>query len=163
MRPKFRILFLCTRNADRSIFAENFLRALAGKSFEIYSGGDKPAGEVHPLVPQILREVFKIDPTGAVSKSWQGFVDFHFDFVITVCDDAREACRVFPGGPVTAHWNFIDPERFRDTPGGKYQRYLQTAFQIRRRIELFASIPLEKLDHLQRELHARKDTSNPAA
>lgn len=163
MRPKFRILFLCTRNADRSIFAEYLLRAMAEDSFEVYSGGENPAGEVHPLVLKILLEVFKIDPAGAASKSWHGFADIHFDFVITVCDNARENCPVFPGEPVTAHWSFTDPERFRDSPEEKYQRYLQTAFQIRRRIELFTSIPMEKLDRLQRELHARKDVTTPAA
>ena len=155
MRPRFRVLFLCTRNADRSIFAEFLLRAIGGESFEVYSGGGNPAGEVHPLVLQILKDVFQIDPSGAASKSWREFAGIHFDFVITVCDDAREACLVFPGEPVTAHWSFEDPERFRDNPQEKHDRYVQTAFQVKRRIELFTSIPMEKLDHLQRELHAR--------
>ena len=155
MHQKFRVLFLCTRNTDRSILAEYLLRAIGGEAFEVASGGGNPGGEVHPQVLKILRDVFKIDPVGAVSKSWQDFAGQHFDFIITVCDDARESCPVFPGEPVTAHWSFQDPERFRDTPQEKYDRYLQTAFQIKRRVELFTSIPLEKLDHLQRELHAR--------
>ncbi|MFZ4680935.1 MAG: arsenate reductase ArsC [Terrimicrobiaceae bacterium] len=157
MHPRFRVLFLCTRNADRSILAEFFLRSLGGETFDVSSGGGNPAGEVHPLVLKILPEVFKIDPAGAASKSWHDFDGQHFDFIITVCDDAREACPVFPGEPVTAHWSFPDPERFRDSPEEKYNRYLQTAFQIRRRVELFAGIPLEKLDRLQRELHARAE------
>ena len=91
MRPKFRVLFLCTRNSDRSILAEYFLRSMGGDRFEVYSGGEAPKGEVHPFVLKILRENFKIDAAGAVSKSWHDFTDIHFDFVITVCDDARRA------------------------------------------------------------------------
>jgi arsenate reductase len=155
MRPKFRLLFLCTRNADRSIFAEYFLRSQAGDRFEVYSAGEAPLGTVNPQVTKILREDFRIDAAGAASKSWHDLADIHFDFVITVCDDAREHCPVFPGEPVTAHWSFPDPERFRDTPEERHHRLVQTAFQIKRRVDLFASLPLEKLDRLQRELHAR--------
>lgn len=71
MRPKFRVLFLCTRNSDRSILAEYFLRSMGGDRFEAYSGG-----EVHPFVLKILRENFKIDAAGAVSKSWHDFYSF---------------------------------------------------------------------------------------
>ena len=78
MRPKFRVLFLCTRNSDRSIFAEYFLRSMGGDRFEVYSGGEAPTGEVHPLALKILRENFKIDTTGAVSKSWHDFSGHSF-------------------------------------------------------------------------------------
>ena len=156
MRPKFRVLFLCTRNDDRSIFAEYFLRSMGGDRFEVYSGGENPSGEVQPLALKILREVFKIDPTGAQSKSWHTFTDIHFDFVITVCDDAHEMSPVFPGKPVTAHWSFPDPSRFEGSDQENYNQFLQTAFRVKRRIELFNSLPMEKLDHLQREAGARQ-------
>ena len=151
MRPKFRVLFLCTRNDDRSIFAEYFLRSMGGERFEVYSGGETPSGEVHPLVLKILRNVFKIDTAGALSKSWHAFADIHFDFVITVADDARERSPVFPGTPVTAHWGITDPTQFEGSEDEKYKRFLDTAFHIKRRIELFNSLAMEKLDHLQRE------------
>jgi arsenate reductase (thioredoxin) len=156
MRPKFRVLFLCTRNGDRSIFAEYFLRTMGGESFEVYSGGESPSGEVHPLALKILREAFKIDTAGACSKSWHTFADIHFDFVITVCDDARERSPVFPGTPVTAHWSIADPMAVEGSEEEKYNAFLQAAFQVRRRIELFNSLPMEKLNHLQRELSTRQ-------
>ncbi len=156
MRPKFRVLFLCTRNDDRSIFAEFFLRSMGGDRFEVYSGGETPSGEVQPLVLKILRDVFKIDPIGASSKSWHAFTDIHFDFVITVCDDAHEKSPAFPGAPVTAHWSFEDPTRFEGSDQDNYNQLLQTAFRVKRRIELFNSLPMEKLDHLQRETAARQ-------
>jgi arsenate reductase (thioredoxin) len=156
MRPKFRVLFLCTRNSDRSILAEYFLRSMGSDRFEVHSGGEAPAGEVHPLVLKILRENFKIDAAGAQSKSWHEFTDIHFDFVITVCDDARERSPVFPGAPVTAHWSIPDPMAFEGSEEDKYQVFLQTAFQVKRRIELLNCLPIEKLDHLQREVGTRQ-------
>ncbi len=156
MRPKFRVLFLGTRNSDRSIFAEYFLRSMGPDRFEAYSGGEAPKGEVNPLVLRILRENFKIDATGAVSKSWHDFSDIHFDFVITVCDDARERSPVFPGTPVTAHWSIPDPTAVDGSYEEKYQQFLQAAFQVKRRIELLNCLPIEKLDHLQREAGTRQ-------
>ena len=156
MRPKFRVLFLCTRNDDRSIFAEYFLRSMGGDRFEVYSGGESPSGEIQPLVLKILRDVFKIDPAGAQSKSWHTFADIHFDFVITVSDDACELSPVFPGTPVTAHWSFADPTKFEGSNEEKYHEFQQTAFRVKRRVELFNSLPMEKLDHLQREVSTRQ-------
>jgi arsenate reductase (thioredoxin) len=155
MPPRFRVLFLCTRNADRSIFAESFLRSLAEDRFEVYSGGETPAGEVHPLALKILRENFRLDTAGVLSKSWHDFSDVRFDFVITVSDDARERSPVFPGAPVTAHWSIEDPIAFEGSDEEKYQHFLQIAFQVKRRVELFACLPMEKLDHLQRETQTR--------
>jgi arsenate reductase (thioredoxin) len=90
MHSKFRVLFLSSRNSDRGIFAEYILRSLGSDRFEVQSGGAAPTGEVNPLVLKILRETFKIDATGARSKSLQEFKDADFDFVITVSDDAHE-------------------------------------------------------------------------
>ena len=156
MRPKFRVLFLGTRNSDRSIFAEYFLRSMGSDRFEAYSGGETPKGEVNPLALKILREDFKIDATGAASKSWHDFSDVCFDFVITVCDDARERSPAFPGRPVTAHWSIPDPSASAGSDEEKYEQFLQTAFQVKRRIELLNCLPIEKLDYLQREAGARQ-------
>jgi protein-tyrosine-phosphatase len=162
MRPKFRVLFLCTRNSDRSIFAEYFLRSMGGHRFESYSGGEAPKGEVHPLTLKVLRENFKIDAAGAVSKSWHEFSDIHFDFVISVSDDAVERSPVFPGTPVTAHWSIPDPMAFEGSDEENYQRFLQAAFQVKRRIELLNCLPIEKLDHLQREVQPVKSRRMPS-
>ena len=156
MRSTFRVLFLGTRNSERSILAEYLLRSLGGDRFEVWSAGETPAGEIHPLALKVLRENFKIDTTGAIGNSWQEFVDRDFDFVITLSDDARERSPVFPGTPVTAHWSIDDPAAFEGTEEEKYEHFLQTALQIKRRIELFNCLPMEKLDHLQREVRTRQ-------
>lgn len=156
MRPIFRILFLGTRNSERSIIAEYLLRSAGGDRFEVYSAGEAPTGDVHPLVLKLLREDFKIDTTGAVGNSWHEFADKHFDFVITLSDDARERSPVFPGAPVTAHWSIEDPMAFAGSEEEQYEHFLRTAFQIKRRVELFNCLPIEKLDHLQRETETRQ-------
>ena len=165
MHPTFRVLFLGTRNSDRSILAEFILRSLGGDCFEVYSAGETPTGEAHPLVLKILREDFQIDTTGAVGNSWHEFADRDFDFVITLSDDARERSPVFPGAPVTAHWSIDDPTAFEGSEKEKYEHFLQTSFQIKRRVELFSCLPIEKLDRLQREVHTRQvhtDAQRPA-
>jgi arsenate reductase (thioredoxin) len=152
MSQKFRVLFLCSSNADRSIFAEHFLRSLGSDRFEVYSAGEQPTREVHPLVAKVLRENFKIDASDAVNRSWRDLAEKNFDFVITVCDDMRERTPVLPGTPITAHWSIPDPLALGGSDEEVYQRLLQTAFQVRRRVELFNSLPIEKLDNLQREV-----------
>ena len=131
-------LFLGTRNSERSIFAEYLLRSLGGDRFEVSSAGETPKGGAHPIALKILRENFKIDTTGAVANSWHELADRDFDFVITLSDDARERSPVFPGMPVTAHWSIEDPTAFEGSEEEKYEHFLQTAFQIKRRIELLA-------------------------
>lgn len=154
--PKFRVLFLCTGNSSRSILAEFLLRHLGEDRFEVASAGSKPSGQVNPLVLQILSETFHIDTSGARCKSWHELENIHFDFLITMCDDARERCPIMPGEPVTAHWSFDDPSSFQGSEEEIQEHLLQTAFAIRRRVELFSSLPLEKLDRLQRQIHTRK-------
>ena len=103
MRHRYKVLFVCTGNSARSILAEYILRARAGDRFETYSAGMAPRGAVHPQVLAVLAEQFQVDAGDARSKSWREFEGVHFDFVITVCDKAREACPSFPGQPVTTH------------------------------------------------------------
>jgi arsenate reductase len=104
-KPRFRILFLCTGNSARSIFAEYLLRQAAPIRFETYSAGSSPKPAPHPLALEVLRQDFKIDASDAHSKSWEEFTDAQFDFVITLCDNAKESCPVWPGQPVIAHWS----------------------------------------------------------
>ena len=165
MRPTFRVLFLGTRNSERSILAEFLLRSMKNNRFEVYSAGETP-GEVHSLVLKILHEDFEIDTSGAVANSWQEYADKDFDFVITLSDDARERSPTFPGAPVCAHWSIDDPMAFEGSEEEKHEHFLQTAFQIKRRVELFSCLPIEKLDRLQREVHTRQvhtDAQRPAS
>ena len=165
MRPRFRVLFLGTRNSERSILAEFLLRSTGGDRFEVYRAGETPTGEVHPLILKILGEDFEIDTTGAVANSWQEYADQDFDFVITLSDDARERSPTFLGTPVCAHWSIDDRMAFDGSEEEKHEHFLKTAFQIKRRVELFSCLPIEKLDHLQREVHTRQvhtDAQRPA-
>ena len=96
---KFKILFLCTGNSARSILAEYFLRRLDPVHFETFSAGADPRGRVNPYVLELLSDGYHIDASAARSKSWNEYRDIKFDFVITVCDNARESCPVWPGQP----------------------------------------------------------------
>src|ERR1700758_3170551 len=91
---RFKILFLCTGNSARSILAEYFLRRLDPVHFEVFSAGAHPKGRVNPYVLETLKEGYRIDASAARSKSWEEFRGVKFDFVITVCDKARENCPV---------------------------------------------------------------------
>jgi arsenate reductase len=149
-RP-FRVLFLCTGNSARSIFAEYFLRRLGGNRFEAYSAGAAPAGSVNPLTLEILRERFHIDASDARSKSWDEVRDIRFDFVITVCDSARETCPVWPGQPIVAHWGVDDPAAFVGSPEARERFFYTVALTLYRRLQIFTSLPLEQLDRLKVE------------
>ena len=102
-----RVLFVCTGNSARSQMAEAVLGRLGGTAFDAYSAGTAPKG-VHPLTVRALAEI-GIDWTAARSKSVQEYMGRSFDYVITVCDAAREACPVFPGTHASRHWSFDDP------------------------------------------------------
>ena len=153
-REKFKILFLCTGNSARSILAEFFLRRLDPQRFEVLSAGANPKGRVNPYVLELLREGYHIDASGARSKSWEEFRDVKFDFVITVCDRARESCPVWPGQPVIAHWGSEDPD---ETVGEEAQRKAikKVGLEIYRRLGLFTALPLESLDRLRLEKATR--------
>jgi arsenate reductase len=107
---KKRVLILCTGNSARSQMAEGLLRHLAGDRFEVFSAGTRPAG-LHPLSVEVLREV-GIDISDHRSKSVDEFAGQPFDCVITVCDNARESCPVFPGAGRLIHHSFPDPAAY---------------------------------------------------
>ena len=152
----YKFLFLCTGNSARSIFGEYLLRRLGGSRFEVFSAGSFPAGKVNPLAIQVLRDVYNIDASHARSKSWEEFKDVEFDFVVTVCDNARETCPLWPGQPIVAHWGSPDPAAVEGTESEKYRAFKEVAFQINRRLQLFTSLPLEKLDRLKIAAAARE-------
>jgi arsenate reductase len=126
-----RVLILCTGNSARSQMAEGLLRALSRGALEVHSAGTKPS-QVNPLAIEAMKES-GIDISGHRSKSVQEFAAQRFDIVITVCDNARETCPIFPGAPGRIHWSFPDPaavegsheeklRAFRDVRDGLKQR-----------------------------------------
>lgn len=153
-RRKFKILFLCTGNSARSILAEFFLKRLDPDHFEVFSAGASPKGRVNPYVLELLRDRYHIDAGEARSKSWEEFRDERFDFVITVCDRARESCPIWPGQPIIAHWGSEDPDA---SVGEEEQRKAvqRVGMEIYRRLGLFTSLPIESLDRLRLEQMTR--------
>jgi arsenate reductase len=109
---KKKVLFICTRNSARSQMAEAFLRAFYGGDFEAWSAGTEPTG-VNPYTVQVMKEI-GIDISNERSKSVREFLGMNFDYVITVCDQARESCPFFPGRTII-HRAFEDPARFEGT------------------------------------------------
>ena len=147
-RP-YKFLFLCTGNSARSILGEYLLRRLGGARFQVFSAGSFPTGKVNPLALQVLKDVYNIDAADARSKSWEEIKDVEFDFVVTVCDNARESCPVWPGQPIVAHWSSPDPAAFEGSDAEKYRAFKDVASQINRRLQLLTSLPLDKLDRLK--------------
>ena len=131
-----RILFLCTGNSCRSQMAQVIMNRFGQGRFEAFSAGSKPAGYVHPLAIKTLADV-GLPTDGLRCKSWEEFQGQPFDFVITVCDRAKESCPVFPGQPVTAHWGFEDPAGATGTDEEKSRVFRRVFTEIQTRIRLF--------------------------
>jgi arsenate reductase len=144
-RPPFKVLILCTGNSARSIFGEYLLQARGRGRFEVCSAGSHPAGRVHPLAVRVLAERYGLAAAGARSKSWDEFREVKFDFVITVCDRARESCPLWPGQPVVGHWGSPDPAAAQGTEEERYRAFVDVASQIARRVELFCAFTDEQL------------------
>ncbi len=147
--PKpFKILFLCTGNSARSILAEYIIKRTGRGRFESYSAGSNPKGSIHPMALRVLHELYRLDIADARSKSWSEFKGVEFDFVITLCDSARESCPICPGQPIIAHWASPDPAAHEGTEEEKHRFFTQVALQIQRRLDLLCSLPFEKLSNL---------------
>ena len=157
----FKILFLCTGNSARSILGEYLIRRVAPGRFESFSAGSSPVGKVNPYAIRTLNE-YRIDASDARSKSVDEFIDkgFKFDFVITVCDNARENCPVWPGQPIVAHWGSPDPAAAAGTDEEIMDIFRRVAMQIHRRLDLFSSLPLEKMDRLRLQAAAKEIGAN---
>jgi arsenate reductase len=153
------LVFLCTGNSARSIFAEYLTTKICGDRFEAYSAGSRPKPAVNPYTITVLRDYYKIDTSQARSKSWDEFKGTQFDIVITVCDNAKESCPVFPGQPILAHWSIPDPAEATGTDEKKLRTFRETAQQIQRRIELLCSFPIEKLGHLLTQPNQETETT----
>jgi arsenate reductase len=131
--PKRRVLFVCTHNAARSQMAEGFLRSLGGARFEAASAGTQARG-VHPFAIQAMAEA-GIDISEHESKTIDRYLGEPFDLVITVCDDAAEACPVFPNARERRHWSFSDPSRVAGSDEERFAAFVRVRDAIRERIE----------------------------
>ena len=153
MADVFNVLFLCTGNSARSILAEALLNHLPiGRGrFRAFSAGSHPTGRVNPDALDLLREQ-RLPADGLRSKSWDEFAEPgapEMDFVFTVCDQAAaEPCPFWPGQPVTAHWGVPDPAAVSGTDEEKRRAFRDAFLTLRRRLELFTSLPFDKLSVL---------------
>jgi len=149
-RP-FNVLFLCTGNSARSIMAEVILNTLGVGKFHAYSAGSAPKGNVNPYTIQLLQSLGH-DVAGLRSKSWHEFAKPDaptLDFVFTVCDNAAgETCPVWPGQPMTAHWGIPDPAEAEGSAAEIGLAFKDAYRMLRRRIEVFAALPIRSLDQL---------------
>jgi arsenate reductase len=139
-RPRIRVLFVCTGNSARSIMAEALLRHHGGDRFEVHSAGTEPKG-INPLTMQTL-DAAGIDASWARSKSVSEFLGQSFDYVITVCDQARQSCPVFPGVHATIHWGYEDPAAAEGTNRQRLAVFRQVFIQLGERIQLFIPLAL---------------------
>jgi protein-tyrosine-phosphatase len=154
----FRILILCTGNSARSQIAEALLARKGAGRFEVASAGSKPALRVNPYAIEALAQA-GIAWEDKVPKGLEGVERERWDFVITVCDRAKEACPIFPGTPVMAHWGMPDPAEVTGSEAEKRQAFRDTFVTLNRRIDLLLALPVEKLERLalEREVRAIAD------
>ncbi|WJR81579.1 arsenate reductase ArsC [Bradyrhizobium sp. NP1] len=147
----YNVLFLCTGNSARSVIGEAILNKTGAGKFRAYSAGSRPRGQVNPYTIRLLDEL-GYDTTGLRSKSWDEFARAgapKFDFVFTVCDDAAsEACPVWPGQPMTAHWGIPDPAEAQGTEAEIALAFRQAYRLLNQRIGAFTALPLRSLDQL---------------
>lgn len=151
-RAPYQVLFLCTGNSARSILAEALMNFWGHGKFLGYSAGSHPKGEVHPIALQLLRRM-NLPTAGLRSKSWDEFAQNSsptMDFVFTVCDNAAgEACPLWPGQPMTAHWGVADPAAIAGPESEQWLAF-RTAFrELENRIRIFVSLPFASLDRLR--------------
>lgn len=151
-KPLYNVLFLCTGNSARSIFAERIIDRWGQKKFKGYSAGSQPVGEVNPSTLAILRRQ-NYETLGLSSKSWEEFAKAdapHMDFVFTVCDKAaHETCPAWPGQPMTAHWGIPDPAAVEGDSAEKMMAFRRAFFELENRIKIFVSLPIHSLDELK--------------
>jgi len=150
----FRLLFLCTGNSARSQMAEALLNWKGRGRFHAESAGSRPADRVNPHAIETLRE-YDIPWTGHAPRSIDGLEREPWDFVITVCDRAKESCPIFPGQPILAHWGMPDPAEVAGDEATKRKAFEAALLLLSSRIDLLLALPIEKLERLALEARLR--------
>jgi arsenate reductase len=157
-RP-FNVLILCTGNSARSILAEALVNHWGHGKFVGYSAGSQPRGTVHPIALELLRHM-QLPTEGMRSKSWDEFAGPgapEIDFVFTVCDNAAgEACPVWPGQPITAHWGVDDPAAVAGSDAVKWTAFRKAFHELENRIKIFTSLPIRSLERNQLQARLRE-------
>jgi len=160
----FNVLFLCTGNSARSIIAEAILNRVGAGKFRAYSAGSEPKGRVKPHTIRLLRSL-DYDTSALRSKSWSEFAQPGapaLDFVFTVCDNAAgEACPVWPGQPMTAHWGVPDPAEATGSEAEIAMAFKDAYRMLHQRIAIFVSLPIRSLDQLSLQQRL-KEIGRPA-
>ena len=155
----YNVLFLCTGNSARSIMAEGILRKEGAGRFAAFSAGSDPKGTVNPLAVKVL-ESFGYPIDGYRSKPWDEFAAPGappLDFVFTVCDSAAgEACPVWPGQPMTAHWGIEDPAAVEGTPMQKEAAFVTAFKYLRNRITVFTALPMRSISSMALQTKLRE-------
>src|SRR5271154_6108354 len=151
MSNPYNVLFLCTGNSARSILAESILQKDGAGRFRAFSAGSHPKGAINPFALKVL-EAFGYPHEGFRSKSWDEFAEAGappMDFVFTVCDSAAgEACPVWPGQPMTAHWGIEDPAAVVGTPIQQEAAFVTAFRYLRNRITVFTALPLRSISKM---------------
>jgi arsenate reductase (thioredoxin) len=149
-RP-LRLLFLCTGNSARSQMAEAILNARGKGRFHAESAGSRPAARVNPFAIDTMREL-RVPWAGHAPRGMDGLEREPWDFVITVCDKAKESCPIFPGQPVIAHWGMPDPADVVGDDATKHAAFREAFQLLSRRIDLLLALPFEKLERWALEM-----------
>jgi len=165
VRP-YNVLILCTGNSARSILAEALLNRIGAGRFVAYSAGSQPKGQVHPLALELLKEL-RFPTSNFRSKSWDEFAGPnapHLDFVFTVCGNAAgEACPVWSGAPLTAHWGVDDPAAVEGDNEQKRAAFSKAYRELEARIKIFVDLPIASLDRLRLKEHLDQIGRLPAS
>lgn len=156
---QYNILFLCTHNSARSVIGEALASTHPSGLFVGHSAGSTPGASVNPFARELAIEM-GYDEARLRSKIWDvyGLPDApNMDFIITVCDSAAgEACPFWPGKPTTAHWGFPDPSQVKGTDEDKRRAFRDVMIGLKKRIDILAALPLDKLDSISlREIHTK--------
>lgn len=144
-----RVLFLCTGNSARSQMAEGMLRAWGGERFDVHSAGSEPADQVHALAIAVMQEM-SISIDGAEPKHLSRFLADRWDYVITVCDRARDACPIWPGDTERIHWSFDDPAVAEGTEDERRRVFRRVRDEIGQRIRHFLNIAAPRAGAVKR-------------
>ena len=150
----FRLLFLCTGNSARSQMAEALLNWKGRGRFRAESAGSRPADRVNPHAIETLRD-YDVPWAGHAPRGIDGLEREPWDFVITVCDRAKESCPIFPGQPILAHWGMPDPAEVVGDEAAKRQAFDAAFLSLSRRIDLLLAQPVEELERLALEARLR--------